>query len=1447
MAKQLDLETNRKSLDQICRVPDEIISVYSLDSHVWDDNHSADAKRRRRPELKTISEFQLDPVRPFFMDILRNMAAPYNPGNKANPIGQGYWIQAEFGSGKSHVMCCLAALALGDEAAWRIVEEKEKKAERGRRESLYRFWEEGLQAKSGGGSKGIFVVVKTLVGSGGGVVGQEEKGARLVEYILDAAKEQLETEAGKNLSLYPAEILADRFITEDLERYRRDLKAFFEDPRFFEPDEAPESVDQFIQSIQSNKSPEYKRDCGEKLWRFYTEYLKVKPHIEAETEEILKHMVEAILAEGYSGVLLLLDEVSLFMKDRDDDQRTDDEKTLVVLSNRLAKTHNLPIWTVCSAQQKIEGQLGAKNIIADDRLKLVELLKEEDDYYNIVLNRVRTITDESAILPYFLYYKRGFTWPNSVGEKEFARFFPFHRPALEVIKSITYELTTARSAIHFMHQTLKDQIKAKGNELIRLWEMFDEAMEYEEDPSGVRAAISAVRTKRDTEYRIYEKCRNHIDGVTKGHLKVYRDKAVRTLQTLFLYYLARLRTEGLLPEEISNAVLIERGEDSSPDENIQHYETLADNLKRLLPQVQVSHDEDGRAHYRFEAVLTDGPVPADEFQKARDLAEASQQMRAEAWQHLLALDEWPIRARQLTFDLAADIRSMFRDVSRFVGLWEDAGSAKHGDQQVDINWRGRIVSGTVRMRDLEDIASHDRQLPAIGTADTDQDYSFIISERPVSEQAIDKLLAAAQDPRVILWVPDELTADEKQRLIDFAAYRKLVEDWQGKDSEDALMMVNWVADELKKNLAKIKMVVDSSYGRGRIDAANNRKMEPHVAGELSGVIAEPIDRVLTGVYESRDITFDVPSPFRNEEAVKVINGIVRLGEVPKGKVNKDTSAVQNYAVGLRIVRKSAERLLDVSDNPYVDALLSFIEDKLPEDGQSMPIDTVYRNFMGIGGPKDFGLTRRMVQLYLLCLVRSGHLRLQLGPKSGLAIASLDYSNIADVEFSAKVLESITVVQRMAKPEHWEVLRPYAAVLLGTDIPASADDAAIQKARASLRDLFEAERPTAEQTVLAATALFDELGVANPYGLELGQFRSLFAEDIESGNDIDRTLYALQNAFDYSAFESEMALQSEVDDLANRLRNYRDMQGFLAASEWLRAARAYCDHTMPEGNTLKNVRRLQRVIVDKLANLQPYIDDELKRRTELVGHIPPQPGATDTIGGLISEYTSIYCVVHENVVDTVGQADDSIAAIMEGDGMAALQILEGISALQPPLSVELLAELQESRNVLFHCPHPSKGQVEADLKRRPFHEECRLDLGDADRCTTAAATIATQAQQTFATQVERRMQVFLTEAIRERLQQGASEAVIASLLACRTGAEVWTCLRDAVAADATVVAVINRYLKKIHIKKVRLSEFQPTQSTVEAEQIESVVGEFRQFLQGQLDQTDGGALPMLQLE
>ncbi len=579
----------RKPLDQLCSVPSEIIDVYVVEHHIWAGGGSPDAKRERRPEAQTVREFLIEPVRPVVNDVLRLLAAPYNPADKTKPIGQGWWVQAEFGSGKSHLLSFLGALALGDKDAWEIVRQNEQKAGKGKRESIHQFYEDGIAKKSGGKSRGIFVAVKTLVGQGGGTVGVSDTGRTMTEYILDSVQEQFLAENGRTISLYPEQMLAERFENVDFERFKKDLSKYLKDPNYFDEEEQ-ESLDKFMADLRNTKKPALRRDCGDRLWRFYTEYLKVSPRMPDEAEQVLENMVRRLLAEGYEGLLLFLDEVSLFSKIRTDKQRIEDEKTLVVLSNRLAKVACLPVWTICTAQQAIESKLeGSKNIIADQRLKNIPLLNNAQNFYDIVLNRVRTITNEAGIEPYFEDYRQGFTWPEATGKAKFTAYFPFYPSALEVVRAVSHHLTTLRSSVHFMHQTLKSQCKAHGREMISLWQMFDNVVSYEEDPSGTTADIAAIQTKFNDEWQAYEAARRTIGQATKGRLKVFAARCEKILKTLFLYHIARMDTGGLPAEEIMNSVMEWRDhkeQDADTQDNLDHYEVLCEELANQVPQVR---------------------------------------------------------------------------------------------------------------------------------------------------------------------------------------------------------------------------------------------------------------------------------------------------------------------------------------------------------------------------------------------------------------------------------------------------------------------------------------------------------------------------------------------------------------------------------------------------------------------------------------------------------------------------------------------------------------------------------------------------------------------------------------------------------------------------------------------------------------------------------------------
>src|SRR3989304_4663951 len=98
---------NRKPLRDIVKVPDRVQSVYSLSQHVWageSDAERQESKKKNRVRLETLDEFFIDPVRSYLSRIFEKLG---------DGEGQGFWVQAEFGVGKSHLLAASAVLAVG--------------------------------------------------------------------------------------------------------------------------------------------------------------------------------------------------------------------------------------------------------------------------------------------------------------------------------------------------------------------------------------------------------------------------------------------------------------------------------------------------------------------------------------------------------------------------------------------------------------------------------------------------------------------------------------------------------------------------------------------------------------------------------------------------------------------------------------------------------------------------------------------------------------------------------------------------------------------------------------------------------------------------------------------------------------------------------------------------------------------------------------------------------------------------------------------------------------------------------------------------------------------------------------------------------------------------------------------------------------------------------------
>lgn len=1428
----------RRPLDEIIRVPEDLTSVYVVEKHIWADGGKDSARAARKAEIKTVQEFLIDPVRSFLNDFFRQISAPYFPERKENPIGQGWWVQAEFGSGKSHLLSFLGAAALGGEEVWKLIQEKEQKAGLGKRESLYNFYETGLAKKASTG-KGIFVAVKTLVGYGGGGVGLSNAERSLEDYILDAVSEQFYQETGRSLPVYPTQILADRFLnTDDFELYRSRLSKFLKNPKYFD-EEAQEELEDFLDDLRNNPDPATQRDCGQRLWDFYTEDLHITPRIPIETEEVLRHMVELLLQEGYAGLLLILDEVSLYMKDRSDSQRAEDEKALVVLANRLAKKDNLPVWTVCAAQQAIESTMaGVMNIIARERLDLVPLLSQRDNYYDIALARVREVANPGAIDQYYEDYKRAFSWPAAAGNDQFRRFFPFYPESMDVLRSVSYNLTTIRSALYFMLQTLKTQCRRKSTELVTLWALFDDVVNYEEDPSGTTRSIASIRTKFPNEWRAYELARQQINAVTKGHLKVYRGRCEKIVKTLFLYHVANMAPNGLGAEELMNAVMEwrdhDKGQTADLQDNLVHYEQLLEALALELVQV-----EKVGAKYRFNPA---GKTinPSDIFKKFRNEAAQDENQRRQAWESLLALDGWRITTHLVTLDLAHGIRSIF------------SGIAPASQTDITIQWHGREVTGRVYMRDLLSTANRGAPLPNVNSPATGLDFAMFVSATPCREE-LDELIKDHNDPRVLFWSPDKRTAGEESLLIDFAAYRRMVTEYSSKDTDDARIVMDWLRGQVNANIGAIYRIIPECYGRGRIAALDHAQMAFAVEGELRAILAILAGRVLDTVYLSRELEFDAPAPFNDTNAINVINGIVKHGSFERGaRPTKEISASQNYGFALQIMRRPNDRKLDDTECRYTRAIYDWIEEKLGDATTTLPVETLYKNFMGINGPggQHYGLSKRMVQLYLLCLVRDGKLRITLSGRN-LPAEAIDYSSLAGIDFKVAVLDAFYQVQRLKPPEGWETLAPFAAVLLDDpSLTTVQEDADIQDAVQRLIAYKREQLKPVQALSGNLDGLFQEIHQPNPLADRIAAWEKFLKSPDDVTEPIPYLRSGLEKAFGYPVYREDRWDQADVDDLATRKAEIGQAQKLLNYSERLKAVYRYTLIDLPEDPALENIGSGFELARLRLGSLKELIDNESRLLSELL-----EPAEKT-----IHAYGVRYLQVLDLVIGATEAARNSIRSLSTSAEFLTLVRLEQVPQLaaggSPPaggaagaLSQSFTARIESPRLFPAQLTH---AQAENQLPYWPQPPGCPLTLDNAQAWIDEANSLLQGCRSDLQSALLGKASLLYSEALRNRLEQGRDEPFIHSLLNAGSQDALAVVLVEELSGqdEAEVerkIELLCRYLQRITVRKVRLSDFKPSKNTLERGDVPLIVREFEGFLFDRFSMGGDDELPVIELE
>jgi hypothetical protein len=494
---------------------------------------------RRKYQQMVESYIFTDTIRGYFEKVFDDVARGF---------GQGFWVQAEYGAGKTHFLVTLAALLsyTDDESLWNSVQDESLKAMH-RRLSTSR----------------LFPVVLSLRGEGASDSTLERS---LLDIVLEAFQLSIEEEGldGK-IQLTAAQDIINWLESETTEIIRKD-------------------AGEFVKRKTGKPLEAYRDEYGvTELAKVLSEYLaaaKITPRniaigVKDRLAYIFRQLTESDL--GYNGLLVVIDEYEGWEKSHNSpEEKSRDAELLETLGFVLPRDLGLPVYTIVASQSSVPAKLQGSG--GGDRFIPLALLAQSNvrDYDVIISRRSRELipTRSPEIYDHFHYYSSQFQFAKNLPESEFRDVFPFQPRCFEIVRRVTArELPTARSGLTVFWEAVNDTELTKRAELIRPADMV-------RSPHLIEQCLTkSVYKDLYTAYKAAESSIMEL-GLDDEQIPLARD----ILTTLFLWQAAYLeQPKSLTVEELAEATLTT---ESSDGINATDLVMLALDSMKQLPQIE---------------------------------------------------------------------------------------------------------------------------------------------------------------------------------------------------------------------------------------------------------------------------------------------------------------------------------------------------------------------------------------------------------------------------------------------------------------------------------------------------------------------------------------------------------------------------------------------------------------------------------------------------------------------------------------------------------------------------------------------------------------------------------------------------------------------------------------------------------------------------------------------
>jgi len=504
---------------------------------------------------KTVARYQFTPsIRDYCREIL-SLAV--------SDRGQGYWVQAEFGAGKTHFLATLAVLLTDRKGkAWAEITDSEIKEFASALQKI-RFLPVVLNCKGRLATEGGEVSLQRLI-------------EQMIEESLTRIGLQNKVTVGTTDEIQAWWQKAPQGVKSDITHHIQSAYQGRPTPDDLLTKRGPEAFAKAV--IEAARASHINIPFSQDI---RTRFL---------------HIYRQLKDQGFSGMLVIIDEFKSWQDLHPPGSQgfAEDEHVLETLAFHLPVDDHARIVTVVASQAPPPAKLmgGARG----DRFKMMSLFAGEHsarEYDAIVSAVVRDVLPDRLpeVNAYYDHYYRNYSFLKQTKREYFQQVFPFQPRCFEVIRNIAKrELATTRSSIHYVYEVLEQSHILSRQGLVKVADLLDshnliidlQTAVYHEAYQSYQSALQALPDLFDDEQDL---------GTARDILK-----------TLFLWHCAFTGTpRGMTATDLAEACLADHDLLKKED----HVEFILGRLRDN--QVIDYQSKDRGAFFRMSAV--EGPNP----------------------------------------------------------------------------------------------------------------------------------------------------------------------------------------------------------------------------------------------------------------------------------------------------------------------------------------------------------------------------------------------------------------------------------------------------------------------------------------------------------------------------------------------------------------------------------------------------------------------------------------------------------------------------------------------------------------------------------------------------------------------------------------------------------------------------------------------------------------------